>query len=70
MGTHLRLLSESSPINTNMTAFRWFSKLVLWTKVASVLEGLRIFHKFQMTSRALCVSMNGREEICELWHQT
>ena len=33
-------------MNTNMIGFRWFSKnicvLVLWTKVASALEGLRV----------------------------
>ena len=44
MGTHLRVLSESFLMNTNMTGFRWFSKnlciLVLWMKVASALEGL------------------------------
>ena len=28
MGTHLRVLSESYPINTNTTGFRWFSKIV------------------------------------------
>ena len=41
---YLRVLSESYPMNTNMIGFRWFSKklrtLVLWTKVASALEGL------------------------------
>ena len=46
MGTQLRVLSESFPMNTNMTGFRWFSKnlciLVLWAKVASALEGLSI----------------------------
>ena len=44
MGTHLRVLSESYLMNTNMTGFWWFSKnlgiLVLWTKVALALEGL------------------------------
>ena len=44
MGTHLRVLSESFPMNTNMTGFRWFSKnlctCVLWTKEASTWEGL------------------------------
>ena len=44
MGTHLRVLSESNLMNTNMTEFRWPSKrlcfLVLWGKVASALEGL------------------------------
>ena len=38
MGTHLKVLNKSYPMNTNMTGFRWFSKrfciLVLWTKVA------------------------------------
>ena len=27
-GTHLRVLSESFPMNTNMTGFRWFSKIL------------------------------------------
>ena len=42
MATHLRLLSESFPINTNLVGFRWFSRnlfvLVLWAKVASALK--------------------------------
>ena len=25
MGTHMRVLSESYPMNTNMTGFGWFS---------------------------------------------
>ena len=42
----LRVFGESYPMNTNMT--RWFSKknprvLVLRTKLASALEGLKIF---------------------------
>ena len=44
MGTHLKVLNESYPMNTNMTGSRCFSKfcvLVLWTKVASALVGLR-----------------------------
>ena len=41
MGTHLRVLSESYLMSTNMTAFRWFTKILhSWTKVASALEGL------------------------------
>ena len=43
MGTHKRVLSESYLINTNMTAFKWFSKicvLVLWVKVALALKEL------------------------------
>ena len=27
MGTHLRVLSESYPMNTNMTGFGWLSKI-------------------------------------------
>ena len=27
MGTHLRVLSESFQMNTNMTGFRWFCKI-------------------------------------------
>ena len=45
MGTHLRVLSKSYPMNTNKTGFKWFSKylcvLVLETKVASAMEGLK-----------------------------
>ena len=41
MTTHLRVLSECYPMNTNMTGFRWFSILfALWTEVSSALEGL------------------------------
>ena len=43
--THLRVLSESYPMNTNMAGFRWFSKtlcvLVLWREIVSALEGLK-----------------------------
>ena len=45
MGTHLRVLSESYPMNTNMIGFRWFSKifasLCFGRKVASASEGLK-----------------------------
>ena len=27
MGTHMRILSESFPMNTNMTGFRWFTRI-------------------------------------------
>ena len=27
MGTHLRVLGESFPMNTNMTGLRWFSEI-------------------------------------------
>ena len=42
MGAHMGELSESFQMNTNITGFKWFSKIirVLWTKVASALEGL------------------------------
>ena len=44
MGTHMRALSESYPMNTSKTRFKWFPKklcvFVLWMKVASALEGL------------------------------
>ena len=44
MGTHLRVLSESNPMNTNMTGFPIVFKnlcfLVLWTNAAAALEGL------------------------------
>ena len=42
MGTHLRVLGECYPMNTNMIGFRCFSKiLVIWMNVALALEGLR-----------------------------
>ena len=51
MGTHLRVLSESYQMNTNMTGFRWVSKilcvLVLWSEVASALGGLSGIEYFQ-----------------------
>ena len=40
MGTHLKVLGESYLMNTNMAGFRCF--FVLWTEVASALEGLRV----------------------------
>ena len=46
MGTHLKVLSESYPMNSNITGLRWFSVIfvslhVLWTNVASALKGLK-----------------------------
>ena len=45
MGTHLRVLSESYPMNADMIGYRWLSKIfafsVLWRKVALALEGLK-----------------------------
>ena len=50
-GTHLKVLDESYPMNTNMTGFRWFSKnicvFVLLAKVVSALEGLWEIVKLQ-----------------------
>ena len=41
MGTHLRVLSESYLMGTNIIGFRWFlSILELWTKVVLELKGL------------------------------
>ena len=45
MGTHLRVLSQSYPMNTNMTGLNGFEKTLLSSaldKVASVLEGLSL----------------------------
>ena len=51
IGTHLRVLSVSYPMNTNMTGFGCFQNwcvLVLWMKVASALEGLSFkYHEIQ-----------------------
>ena len=45
MGTTLRVLDESYPMNTNIKGFRCLFNnrcvLVLWTKVAAALHGLR-----------------------------
>ena len=45
MGTHLRVLSKSYPMNANMTRFRCFSKLFAffmpWMKVILALKRLR-----------------------------
>ena len=44
MGTHIRVLSKSYHMNTNMTGFRWFQKTLrlcpLDESIASALEGL------------------------------
>ena len=33
MGTHLRVLSENYSMNTNMTRFRWFSKMFMFASL-------------------------------------
>ena len=40
MVTHLRLLSESYPINTDMTGFRWFSKIFVFLCFGRILLAL------------------------------
>ena len=40
LGSHMRVLEESYPINTKMTGFKILCFLVHWTKVASAMEGL------------------------------
>ena len=52
MDTHLRVLGKSCPMNTNMTGFRQFSILALWTNVAAELEGLK---KIVCFSAGICV---------------
>ena len=48
MGIHLKVLSKGYPMNTNMTGFSWFSKILCFGEnlVALVLEGL-IHSKYQ-----------------------
>ena len=45
MGTHLRVLSKSYPMKTNMTGLRWFSKplrpFAFEKSYALALEGFR-----------------------------
>ena len=64
MGTYmyLRVLSESYPMSTNMTGFRWFSKIVTFLyfwQVASALEGLMTcaWFPFYQSSYLACVSL-------------
>ena len=57
MGAHLRVLRESYPINTSMTGFRNLCILVLWTKVALALEGLRSCTMYKLDRN--CVQNRG-----------
>ena len=45
MGTHLKVLSKSYPMNTNMAGFRWFQKSLrscaLDERLVLALEGLK-----------------------------
>ena len=60
MGTHLRALSKSFPMNTNMTGSRRFSKfkylciVMLWTIVASAAEGCLMFSGWKVP----CIGIN------------
>ena len=63
MGAHLRVVSESYPMNTNMTGFRCFSKIVSslclqLAKIASALEGL----VFAFSVLAICSRADGDKE--------
>ena len=42
MGTHIRVPSETYPINTNMTDKIIFKFFVLWSKVASSMEDVTL----------------------------
>ena len=57
MGTHLRVLSQSYLMSTNMRGFGCFSNifafLVLWMKVASALEGSIILYFLDFFSKVL-----------------
>ena len=54
MGTHLRVLSESYPINTNMTGFRWFSKILpSWVLDESSLGIIRVKHTLNSYTREI-----------------
>ena len=50
MGTHLRVLGESYPMNTNMIGLRSFLKIFeslrFWAKVALALKGYEFLEKY------------------------
>ena len=72
MGTHLKVLSESFPMNTNMTGFRWFSKIFAslchhWTSLCQELTppwgGKFLFQKFEISI------INMKMQDCNLYLQ-
>ena len=78
MGTHLKVLSESYPMNTNTTAFRWLSKICasVWTRVARLSIGrvkagahrgfgFGVFYSQPTRKWGACVDMKG----IPLWQQ-
>ena len=73
MGAHMGELSESFQMNTNMTGFKWFSKIirVLWTKVASALEGLiqNVWNIIYMALNSHCQSGDTFENNFESNHK-
>ena len=58
MGTHLRVLSESYPMNTNMIGFRWFSRIF-----ASLCFGRKVPQHWEVkcteSSPAICALQHG-----------
>ena len=40
MGTHMRVLSRTYPMNTNMTGFRWFSKIFAFFSLSREIHNL------------------------------
>ena len=75
MGTHLRVLTESSQIDNHMAGFRWFSKyicvLVLRTKVAATPTKWVPSPRddcFPPTSRNFtCIAKNDAPNLSKIW---
>ena len=53
MGTHLRVLIESFPMNTNITELWWFSKILVLSMII-VRVKLRFITTSYVTSSAMC----------------
>ena len=72
MDTHLKLISESYIINTNMTGFIWLSKIfasLCFGGNASVLEGLKISQQLSNRGKWLCfctIAIGSENLICKL----
>ena len=81
MGTHLRVLGESFPMNTNMTGFRWFSKILSslcfgwkkpehWKSVTLQLFGHFFPHFFTISVLIVCCRLHHDSlinEQCQDW---
>ena len=61
MGTHLRALSESYPVNTNMTWLRWFPKIFV---SYSLPIGFQLLEVLLLTYRRLLVKRNLQNIYC------